>query len=68
MKIIMDLLKNAPEEALPADFFESLTNEVPCPNTECSGKIQYILKQTHDGSAVVCNTCQKAIIIKTITV
>ena len=68
MKILTDILNETSEETLPQELMATMINEVPCPMSNCEGTVTYILKQANDGSAVVCSTCKKAIIIQSISI
>lgn len=64
MKIFLDPLKSDVESFLPESFFDSIVNKVPCSHEGCKGSIYYLLKQTQDGSALICNKCKRSVIVK----
>jgi hypothetical protein len=61
MKIFVDNMKNDLLDYLPEEFLSNVVNEVQCMNSNCTGKVHYLLKQTIDGAVSVCPKCKMAV-------
>ena len=68
MKIFFDSANKEAESIMPKEIYDMIVNDVACICENCNGRISYLLKQVQNGSAVVCNKCKKAVIVKHINV
>ncbi|MEW5821878.1 MAG: hypothetical protein AB1782_16915 [Cyanobacteriota bacterium] len=64
MKIFIDYIRNENEEMLTEDLIDDVIHEVICTFDGCNGKINFFSRQIDDGSAVICNKCKRAVIVK----
>lgn len=63
MKVFVDSISNHINE-LPASVLDEVIHVVPCSYKGCKGKVHFLHKQSLDGSAVICDRCNRSIIFK----
>lgn len=65
MKIFVDSISKE-MDVLPQAVLDEVVHVVPCSYKGCKGKVHFLYKQSSDGSAVVCDKCNRSIIFKEI--